>query len=71
MMLDTNDTLRLDSPGTPVYLENRITSLAISTDEPADIWLPIDSVLGTVLPDVMCANLIENNDSVRQTKLME
>ena len=56
---------------TPLLIENGLVDIAISCDtddeESAELWLPEGTVLGTVLPDVRSANMVETNcaDGVR------
>ena len=43
----------------PVYIENGFAEIALSCDQLAEVWLPKHCTLGTVLPDVLAANLVE------------
>ena len=48
--------------GSPVFIKGGYAEIAISCDDSAEIWLPQESVLGTVLPDVRSANLVESSN---------
>ena len=47
----------------PVYLDKGSTTLAVSCDEGAELWLPQGSRLGSVVPDVRSTNLIEAEEA--------
>lgn len=62
MLLDQGGPVPVPSD-IPVYLDNGSTTLAVSCDEGAELWLPQGSRLGSVVPDVRSTNLIEADEA--------
>ncbi|KAL5253942.1 hypothetical protein ACHWQZ_G013641 [Mnemiopsis leidyi] len=50
--------------GIPVFIKNGTAEIAMSTVEGSQVWLPADTMMGTVVPDVRSAFLVESQNEV-------
>ena len=53
--------------GDPILVTNGQTDLALACDSEAEVWLPHGCILGTVLPAIRSANLVESSDASKDS----